>query len=198
MKNIPSLKKIISESIDIKKRLLDDMDLLLKIDSVINLMVLALNKGNRIIFAGNGGSAADAQHLAAEFVSRFEFDRPGLPALSLSTDTSMITAIGNDYGFERLFVRQLEAQSRPGDVFVGITTSGKSPNVLRAFEACKGLDVTSVALCGLGGGLENGVDYVIRVPDNKTPRIQECHILIGHIICAQIEQQIFGHLAVGK
>lgn len=194
MKNILSIKKIVSDSINVKKRLLDNEDLLLKIDSVIKLMVIALNQGNRIIFAGNGGSAADAQHLAAEFVSRFEFDRPGLPALSLSTDTSMITAIGNDYGFERLFLRQLEAQSRPGDVFVGITTSGKSSNVLRAFEACKGLGVASVALCGLGGELEEMVDYAVRVPSNHTPRIQECHILIGHIICGEIEQQIFGHL----
>lgn len=187
--------KSVADSISVKQKLLADHALVQKIENVIETVVSAVKRGNRIIFAGNGGSAADAQHLAAEFVSRFEFDRPGLPALSLSTDTSMITAIGNDYGYERLFLRQLQAQARPGDVFVGITTSGKSPNVLRAFEACKDLQVTSVALCGLGGELDNKVDHVLRVPSHHTPRIQECHILIGHIICAEVEQQIFGHLA---
>lgn len=189
------LKKSIRDSIDIKTQVLSDFDLLRKIESSIKVIVKALDNGNRVIFAGNGGSAADAQHLAAEFVSRFEFDRPGLPALSLSTDTSMITAIGNDYGYEHLFLRQLQAQACPGDVFVGITTSGKSPNVLRAFEACKDLKVTSIALCGLGGDLEGVVDYALRAPSHHTPRIQECHILIGHMICAEVELQMFGHLA---
>lgn len=110
----------------------------------------------------------------------------------------MITAIGNDYGYERIFQRQLQAQARPGDVFVGITTSGKSPNVLRAFEVCKDLQVLSIALCGLGGDLEDKVDHVLRVPSFHTPRIQECHILIGHIICAEAEIQLFGHLAPSK
>ena len=188
-------KKSIDDSIKVKQQLSSDDELIRNIVNATNAIVAAVKCGNRIIFAGNGGSAADAQHLAAEFVSRFEFDRPGLPALSLSTDTSMITAIGNDYGYERLFLRQLQAQARPGDVFVGITTSGKSPNVLRAFEACKDLQVTSIALCGLGGELEDKVDYVLRAPSRHTPRIQECHILVGHMICAEVEMQIFGHLA---
>ncbi len=158
-------------------------------------MIEAFQRGNRVIFAGNGGSAADAQHLAAEFVSRFEFDRPGLPSLSLATDTSMLTAIGNDYGYEKLFRRQLEAQARAGDVFVGITTSGRSKNILAAFEACKPLGVTSVALAGTGGELEDKADIVLRVPSGHTPRIQECHILIGHLLCAQVELAMFGHLA---
>jgi D-sedoheptulose 7-phosphate isomerase len=194
-KKFNSLKKIISDSIFVKQQLIADEKLLGMISVVIGDIVVAINRGNRVFFAGNGGSAADAQHLAAEFVSRFEFDRPGLPALSLSTDTSMITAIANDYGYDQLFLRQLQAQSRPGDLFVGITTSGKSPNVLRAFEACKDLQVRSIALCGLGGELENKVDFVLRVPSRHTPRIQECHILIGHMICAEVEFQIFGHLA---
>lgn len=198
MSCIDQIIKSVADSISVKQKLLSDGSLIQKIENVIEAVVSAVKNGNRIIFAGNGGSAADAQHLAAEFVSRFEFDRPGLPALSLSTDTSMITAIGNDYGYERLFLRQLQAQARPGDVFVGITTSGKSPNVLRAFEACKDLQVTSIALCGLGGELEGKVDHVLRAPSRHTPRIQECHILIGHIICAEVEQQIFGHLAPGK
>ncbi len=187
--------KYISDSIEVKRSLLQNEQLLQDIEVVIREICSSLKQGGRIIFAGNGGSAADAQHLAAEFVSRFEFDRPGLPALSLSTDTSMITAIGNDYGYELLFLRQLQAQARPGDVFVGITTSGKSPNVLRAFEACKDMKVTSIALCGLGGDLEGKVDYKLRVPSRHTPRIQECHILIGHMICAEVELEIFGHLA---
>jgi D-sedoheptulose 7-phosphate isomerase len=188
----------ILESINVKQRLHSDDSLINKIEEVIEIIVAAVNNGNRVIFAGNGGSAADAQHLAAEFVSRFEFDRPGLPALSLSTDTSMLTAIGNDYGYEHLFARQLQAQARPGDVFVGITTSGKSANVMKAFEACNALQVVSVALCGLGGKLEDKVDYVLRAPSRHTPRIQECHILIGHMICAEVELQIFGHLLPGK
>jgi D-sedoheptulose 7-phosphate isomerase len=189
------IQKSIADSIQVKQNLLADNDAISLIADVCQCMVEALKQGNRVIFAGNGGSAADAQHLAAEFVSRFEFDRPGLPAMSLSTDTSMITAIGNDYGYERLFLRQLEAQARPGDIFVGITTSGKSPNILRAFEACKDLQVTSIALCGLGGPLEGLVDYILRVPSNHTPRIQESHILIGHMICAEVELQMFGDLA---
>lgn len=148
----------------------------------------------RIIFAGNGGSAAVAQHLAAEFVSRFEFDRPGLPAMSLATDTSMITAIRNDYGYERLFQRQLEAQAREGDVFIGITTSGQSKNVLAAFRVCQSLSVTSVALCGQGGDIDDLVDHIIRVPSSSTPRIQESHILVGHLLCAYVEEKLFSHL----
>jgi len=199
MDNLPlhplaALKAGIQASIETKLALLEDRRLLDQIVAVGQLMVQAFQRGNRVLFAGNGGSAADAQHLAAEFVSRFEFDRPGLPSLSLSTDTSMITAIGNDYGYEQLFRRQLQAQARPGDVFVGITTSGRSKNVLAAFEACKGLNVTSVALCGSGGELEDKVDMTLRVPSAHTPRIQECHILIGHMLCAQVELAIFGHL----
>lgn len=191
----PQLRAGIEASIATKQALLADAKLLQRILEVGSLMVDAFRRGNRVIFAGNGGSAADAQHFAAEFVSRFEFDRPGLPSLSLSTDTSMLTAIGNDYGYEHLFRRQLEAQARSGDVFVGITTSGRSKNILAAFEVCKRLEVTSVALCGTGGELESNVDVVLRAPSAHTPRIQECHILIGHMLCAQVEQAIFGHLA---
>ncbi len=188
------LKQGIADSLAVKTLLAKDDATLAKIVEVGELMIQAFRKGNRVLFAGNGGSAADAQHLAAEFVSRFEFDRPGLPSIALSTDTSMLTAIGNDYGYDKLFRRQLEAQARPGDVFVGITTSGRSKNVLAAFDACRALGVTSVALCGLGGELQD-VDHVIRAPSHHTPRIQECHILIGHMLCAQVELDLFGHLA---
>ena len=187
-------RRDIEESIAVKQRVLADDTLLRRTMQVAQLMAEAAARGNRVLFAGNGGSAADAQHLAAEFVSRFEFDRPGLPALSLATDTSMLTAIGNDYGYDLLFRRQLEAQAREGDVFVGITTSGKSKNVLAAFERCRSLGVVSVALCGQGGDLEPLVDHVLRVPSSQTPRIQECHILLGHLMCAHVEMQVFGHL----
>jgi len=189
-----ALRAGIEASMAVKQHLLDDDALLARIVAVGNLMTETVKRGNRVIFAGNGGSAADAQHLAAEFVSRFEFDRPGLPSLSLATDTSMITAISNDYGYERLFRRQLEAQARHGDMFVGITTSGRSKNVIEAFRACKDLSVASVALCGVGGELEPLVDHVLRAPSAHTPRIQECHILIGHMLCAQVELAMFAHL----
>jgi D-sedoheptulose 7-phosphate isomerase len=191
---LSELRKGIQASIAVKQQLLADQVLLERVVLVADLMTEAVARGNRVLFAGNGGSAADAQHLAAEFVSRFEFDRPGLPALSLATDTSMLTAIGNDYGYEHLFRRQLEAQARAGDLFVGITTSGRSKNILAAFDACRGLGVTSVALCGLGGELESSVEYVLRVPSSHTPRIQECHILLGHMMCAHVEQRMFAHL----
>lgn len=192
---VERLRNGVQASINTKLALLADEVLLRQVVATGKLMTQAFQRGNRVIFAGNGGSAADAQHLAAEFVSRFEFDRPGLPSMSLATDTSMITAIGNDYGYEKLFRRQLEAQARPGDIFVGITTSGRSKNVLAAFEACKALQVSSVALAGQGGELEALVDVALRVPSNHTPRIQECHILIGHMLCEQVELAMFGHLA---
>lgn len=195
MDTVSRFKQAISLSIQVKEKLLADIELIGKIAAATEAVVEAVSRGNRVIFAGNGGSAADAQHLAAEFVSRFEFDRPGLPALSLATDTSMLTAIGNDYGYEKLFLRQLQAQARRGDVFIGLTTSGRSPNVLAAFGACQELGVTSIALCGLGGNLEGSVDHLLRVPSSHTPRIQECHILVGHMICAEVELRLFGHLS---
>lgn len=188
----------IEASIQTHHALLADEALLAGVVRTSQLVIDAFKRGNRVIFAGNGGSAADAQHLAAELVSRFEFDRPGLPSLSLSTDTSMLTAIGNDYGYDQLFRRQLEAQAKPGDVFVGITTSGHSKNILAAFGVCKRMKVESVALCGLGGDLADKADIVLRVPSSHTPRIQECHILLGHMLCAQVELVLFGHLAPKK
>jgi D-sedoheptulose 7-phosphate isomerase len=203
MKELPldrlaHLRLGIEASIECHQAVLADEELLASVVRTSELMTDTFKRGNRVIFAGNGGSAADAQHLAAEFVSRFEFDRPGLPSLALSTDTSMLTAIGNDYGYEQLFRRQLEAQAKSGDVFVGITTSGRSKNILAAFDLCKEVGVTSVALCGLGGDLADRADIVLRVPSVHTPRIQECHILLGHMLCAQVELVLFGHLAPKK
>lgn len=191
MDHLEFIRNYLSESITIKKRLSDDHVLLSTISDVANVIIDAYSRGNKVLLAGNGGSAADAQHIAAEFVSRFFFDRPGLPAIALTTDTSMLTAIGNDYGYEKLFSRQLQAQSREGDVFIGISTSGNSKNVVEAMKIAKECGVTSVVLCGENGVLKELVDVAICAPSDCTPYIQECHICIGHMICAIVEKQIF-------
>ena len=180
------------ESIAVKQQLLDNQALLAQIEEVARLMVDAYKGGHKTLWAGNGGSAADAQHMAGELVNKFTFDRPGLPALSLSTDTSSITAVGNDYGFVRLFARQIEAQGQAGDVFIGISTSGKSRNLVEALAACKAKGVISVAIVGANPCPMDAYDYVIHVPSTVTPRIQECQTLIGHILCYIVEQQLFG------
>ena len=182
----------IQESIDTKTRLMEDVRLVAEIDKVAQLIVEAYRNGHKTLWAGNGGSAADAQHMAGELVNKFTFDRPGLAALSLSTDTSIITAVGNDYGFDRLFARQVEAQGCAGDVFIGISTSGKSPNLVNALAACKEKGITSVAIVGANPCPMDGYDYVIHVPSTVTPRIQECQTLIGHILCYIVEQELFG------
>ncbi|WP_375750181.1 D-sedoheptulose 7-phosphate isomerase [Vibrio sp. HN007] len=191
MECVDYLKTHIASSIATKQAILDDEELLNTIAKASELCLEAYNKGNKVILAGNGGSAADAQHIAAEFVSRFEFDRPGLPSMALTTDTSILTAIGNDYGFERLFARQLEANGQPGDVFIGISTSGNSPNILAAFESAKKMGITTVGLAGAGGKIQDICDICLAVPSTHTPRIQESHILIGHMLCAFVEKEYF-------
>src|SRR5438128_5963773 len=169
-----------------------DDDLVGLIAKVASTCVSALSDGRKLLFAGNGGSAADAQHLAAELVSRFAYDRPGLPAFALTTDTSVLTAIGNDYGYEKLFARQLEAVGGAGDVFFGISTSGRSPNVLNALDVARAKGLITVGMTGHSGGkMLARCDYLLRVPSESTPRIQEGHIAIGHVICQIIEAQIF-------
>lgn len=156
----------------------------------------ALRGGGKILFAGNGGSAADAQHLAGELVSRFNYDRPGLAAFALTTDTSVLTAIGNDYGYERLFARQVEAVGSPGDVLIAISTSGRSPNILAALQAARAKGMVTVGMTGRGGGrMPEFCDHCLRTPSDATPRIQEGHIAIGHTVCMLIEQQIFPRTA---
>ena len=182
----------VEESIRVKQALLADETLMATISSLAEVIVAAYRAGHKTMWAGNGGSAADAQHMAGELVNKFTFDRPGLAALSLSTDTSIITAVGNDYGFDRLFARQVEAQGCPGDVFIGISTSGKSPNLVKALEACKAKGITSVAIVGANPCPMDDYDYVIHVPSTVTPRIQECQTLIGHILCYIVEQELFG------
>ena len=182
----------IAASIAVKERLLSSSELVSTVSAVSEVLVNSIEQGNKAVLFGNGGSAADAQHIAAEFVGRFAFERPALPALALSVNTSCVTAIGNDYGFELIFSRQIEALGRPGDVAIGISTSGNSQNVLRAISLAKGLGLHTVGLTGCTGGkLKNAVDYCICVPSNETPRIQECHILIGHIISELVERTIF-------
>ena len=169
-----------------------DAALLAAVAQVAEACVEALRTGHKILFAGNGGSAADAQHLAGELVSRFAYDRPGLPAFALTTDTSVLTAIGNDYGYERLFARQVEAVGSAGDVFFGLSTSGRSPNVLTALDTARGKGLVTVGMTGRAGGqMPERCDYLLRVPSDSTPRIQEGHIALGHAICQIIEAQIF-------
>ena len=152
----------------------------------------ALRRGNKVLFAGNGGSAADAQHLAGELVSRFAYDRPGLASFALTTDTSVLTAIGNDYGYEHLFSRQVQAVGVAGDVFVGISTSGRSPNILAALRVAREKGLVTVGLTGrLGGQMPELCDHLLRVPSDSTPRIQEGHIAMGHAICQIIESTMF-------
>src|SRR2546423_13317832 len=169
-----------------------DAALLAAVVQVTGACVEALRQGHKILFAGNGGSAADAQHLAAELVSRYAYDRPGLPAFALTTDTSVLTAIGNDYGYDYLFARQLEAVGAAGDVFFGISTSGRSPNVLNAFDAARPKGLVTVGMTGrAGGGLGGRLAHPRRGASEYSPRIQEGHIAIGHAICQIIEAQIF-------
>jgi D-sedoheptulose 7-phosphate isomerase len=182
----------IEASIAVKRLLLGSAEVVSGMARVSEVIIEALKNGNKPILFGNGGSAADAQHIAAEFVGRFAFDRPALPALALSVNTSAVTAIGNDYGFDVVFARQIEALGRAGDVAIGISTSGNSPNVLQGVTTAKKMGLHSVALTGASGGkLKYTVDYCLCAPSNETPRIQECHILIGHIISELVEQTIF-------
>lgn len=186
------INKSITDSVAVKNAILNDQALLQKIEDVALLCVNAFKSGNKVILAGNGGSAADAQHIAAEFVSRFEFDRPGLPSIALTTDTSIITAISNDYGYENLFKRQLLANARAGDLFIGITTSGNSNNIIAAMNVCNELEVVPIGLAGKEGKIHEVTEVCLGVPSTSTPRIQESHILIGHIICGVVENKIFG------
>ncbi|MES2884327.1 MAG: D-sedoheptulose 7-phosphate isomerase [Pseudomonadota bacterium] len=190
--HIETVKQMVRDSLAAKQKVLADEALLASVVTVSQVVEKAFRAGNKVMLAGNGGSAADSQHIAAEFVSRFEFDRPGLPSIALTTDTSMLTAIGNDYGYEKVFSRQVQANGRAGDVFIGISTSGNSKNVIKAVEQCKAMGIITVALCGAGGVLKDLCDYALPVPSTHTPRIQENHILIGHAICAMVEEAIWG------
>ena len=178
-----------------KQALLEHSNLLALIEKASILLIEAYESGHKTLLAGNGGSAADAQHIAGEFVSRFYFERPGIPSIALNTDTSVLTSIGNDYGYEKIFSRQIQAQGQKGDVFIGISTSGNSKNIIEALLACKEKGIKSIGLTGAGKGkMTDLCDICIEVPSVETPRIQESHILIGHILCCIVEDELFGHL----
>ena len=191
------MKKFITEqmrkSIALKENILRDERLIDLIVQVGEVAVKVYRSGNKLMIAGNGGSAADAQHIAGELVSRLNFDRPPLPGIALTTDTSVLTSIGNDYGYEQIFSRQVQALGDKGDMFLGISTSGNSRNVIEAFRACGQKEIIRVGLTGeTGGEIAALCDYCIKVPSNETPRIQESHIMIGHILCSIIEEAMFG------
>ena len=172
--------------------MLADTTLLTTIEDTARVCIDCLHNDGKILLAGNGGSAADAQHIAGEFVSKFAFDRRGLPAIALTTDTSILTAIGNDYGYENLFTRQIQALGRKGDIFIGYSTSGKSPNIIRAFEEAKSRGLVCVGFTGSHGGpMKDICDYLLEVPSIDTPKIQEGHLVLGHILCGLIENAIF-------
>lgn len=169
-----------------------DKALLNQVVNCAETIVETLRNGGKVLIAGNGGSAADAQHIAGEFVSRFHYDRPGLASIALTTDTSILTAIGNDYGYERLFSRQVQALGREGDVFIGISTSGNSANVIAAFQEAQQLKLKTIGFTGLmGGKMADMCDITLRMPSKETPKIQEGHIAIGHIICGLVEAAMF-------
>lgn len=185
------IQALIKDSIAVKEKLLAETETLKRIDELANFCIASLRRGGKIIFAGNGGSFADAQHLSAEFVSRFMFDRAPLASVALGTNSSAMSAIGNDYGFDQAFARELKAIALPNDVFIPISTSGNSPNILAAIEAARELEVLTIGLTGLDGGKMSGMCDCIRVPSKETARIQECHIMIGHIVCGLVEERYF-------
>ena len=191
MKNY--IKDQIKKSYETKQRIYDNEPLLNKIEEVVNKCVTLYKGQKKTILAGNGGSAADAQHIAAELVGRYGFNRPSIPSLALTTDTSNLTAIGNDYGYDKIFSRQLEGMGQDGDIFIGISTSGNSQNLINAFEVAKNKNILTVALVGKDGGkMARLADIALVIPSDSTPRIQESHILVGHILCDIIEKEIFG------
>ncbi|MPM35927.1 Phosphoheptose isomerase [bioreactor metagenome] len=187
------IKKQIIESIEPKKVILENDVYINKIVDISNILIKAFKEGNKVLICGNGGSAADAQHIVGEFVSKFRIDRASLPAIALNTNTSIMTSIGNDYEYNFMFERQVEGLGKSGDVLIGISTSGNSKNITRAFTKAKSMGITTVGLLGREGG-ENKeyADISFIVPSNDTPRIQESHIMIGHIICDIVEKTLFG------
>ena len=191
---LQSIKSEIQASIDVKAMLLGEDVLIQQVCDLAEKCTEVLRAGGKVIFCGNGGSFADAQHLSAEFTSRFLFDRPGLASLALGTNSSAMTAIGNDYGYENVFAREIQAIATPADVLIAITTSCNSGNILMALEAAKLANIPSVVLTGAGRGMLDDAIETLNVPSTETARIQECHILLGHIICGLVEESLFANL----
>ena len=185
------VKGQVAESARVKEAFLADEKAMEEVAAVAALLVETYRAGGKTLWAGNGGSAADAQHMAAELVNKFRMNRPGVPALALTVDTSILTAIGNDYGYDQVFSRQIIANGAPGDVFIGISTSGNSANLVKALETCREKGIRAVAIVGGAPCRMDAYDHVIRIPSTDTPRIQECQTLVGHILCDAVERSLF-------
>lgn len=194
MKNhLSEIKKTVENAVATKQLIINDIALLEQLDEAIGICVDSLKIGGKIWFAGNGGSAADAQHLAAELSGRFYLDRKSIPAEALHVNTSFMTAVANDLGYDQVYARLLEGCARQGDVLVSISTSGNSANIIEAAKLAKAMGLKVIALTGTTGGMLGELcDVLINVPSTDTPRIQECHIMLGHILCEQIEKELFG------
>ncbi|MBX2921523.1 MAG: D-sedoheptulose 7-phosphate isomerase [Chitinophagaceae bacterium] len=189
---LAKIKDIVSASIDVKQQVLADEGLLKTIEAVTHMITQAFRNGNKVLFCGNGGSAADAQHLAAEFSGRFYIDRDALPAEALHVNTSYLTAVANDYSYDVIYARLIKGTGNKGDILVGLSTSGNSKNIVLAFEQAKANGMITVGFTGATGGKMKAVsDYLVNVPSADTPRIQESHILLGHIVCQLVEEQYF-------
>ncbi len=189
---IDKISNIIKASIDVKQLLLNNTAIQQTLAQVIDITVAAFKNGNKVLFCGNGGSAADAQHLAAEFSGRFYIDRKALPAEALHCNSSYLTAVGNDYGYDVVYSRMIDGIGNKGDVLIGLSTSGNSANILNAFETAQAKGVITVGFTGATGGKMKDVsDYLINVPSTDTPRIQESHIMLGHIVCQLVEEKFF-------
>ena len=189
------IKSIIKSSIEVKEKLLRDETLQKKIADAVEVITSAFRNGNKVLFCGNGGSAADAQHLAAEFSGRFYKDRKALPSEALHCNTSYLTAVANDYSYDVIYSRIVDGIGVSGDVLVGLSTSGNSGNVIKAFETAKEKNITTIGFTGeTGGKMKELSDYLFNVPSKDTPRIQESHMMIGHIICELVEEELFGPL----
>lgn len=193
MENEAFLKKYFEVSRKTVNLLADDQTLVDLVSRIADDCVTSINAGGKLLFAGNGGSAADSQHMAGEYVSRFLIERPGLPAIALTTDTSILTAIGNDYGYGELFARQVQALGKPGDVLFVYSTSGNSENCLKGIGVARSMKIKIIGMTGAkGGAMDSLCDHLVRIPSDSTPHIQEGHLIIGHAVCASVERLIFG------
>ena len=186
------IKELITVSISVKQQLLADEKIIATVAQCVDIITVAFKNGNKVLFCGNGGSAADAQHLAAEFSGRFYIDRPALPAEALHCNTSYLTAVANDYSYDMIYARLLQGIGKKGDVLIGLSTSGNSANIIKAFEVAKEKGMINIGFTGTtGGAMKNLSDYLLNVPSTDTPRIQESHILLGHIICQLVEEKLY-------
>lgn len=186
------IRRNISDSISVKQKLLQNDTILTEITKVVDLIVEAFNNGNKLLFCGNGGSAADAQHLAAEFSGRYYLNRPPLHAEALHTDTSFMTAVSNDFSFDEVYARLIQGIGKQGDILIGMSTSGNSKNVIKALEEAKKKNIITIGFTGKpNGNMKPYCDFLINIPSDDTPRIQECHLMLGHAICELVEKELF-------